>query len=236
MIAPPPTPRSSRIIIVEDDQRLARAIERHLTRAGHEVAIAATGEDLRRHYRREGADLVLLDLNLGSEDGMDLARELVGSTPVGVIIVTGRDELQDRIDGLNAGADDYITKPFAIDELLARVRAVLRRRALETSAAQTQRLGRILFDPTAMTLQHDECDASVRLTETETRILARLIQQEGRAVGRAALLGRDLLAPDDRTVDVHVGNIRRKLREAGLDELVIWPVRGFGYRLRVESG
>lgn len=229
-------PRSSRIIIVEDDQRLARAIGRHLTHAGHQVAIAATGEEMRRHYRQDGADLVLLDLNLGSEDGMDLARELVSSTPVGVIIVTGRDELQDRIDGLNAGADDYITKPFAIDELLARVRAVLRRRALETSAMQALHLGPILFDPAAMTLQHEARDASVRLTETETRILSRLIHQEGRAVGRAALLGREQVAPDDRTVDVHVGNIRRKLREAGLDELVIWPVRGFGYRLRVETG
>ena len=190
---------------------------------------------MRRLYRQNGADLVLLDLNLGAENGMDLARELVGSTDAAVMIVTGRDDLQDRIDGLDAGADDYITKPFEVEEVLARIRAVLRRHAFAASARDAIQLGTVTLDPSAMSLRDASGGVSLRLTETESRILATLMRQHGRAVSRAQLLNREPLNPEDRTVDVHIGNIRRKLRDSGIPKLVIWPVRGYGYRLRFES-
>lgn len=224
----------ARIIVVDDDMRMGHVLALHLSREGYLVSVVDTGAELRAIYRREGADLVLMDLNLGKDDGMDLARELVRSTQLSVIIVTGRDELQDRIDGLDAGADDYITKPFEIEELLARVRAVLRRRMLEASTRDSIHLGPVTLEPASMTLHDSDSGALVRLTETEGRILASLMRQHGRAVSRASLLNREILAPEDRTVDVHIGNIRRKLREAAIDRLVIWPVRGFGYRLRLE--
>jgi DNA-binding response OmpR family regulator len=214
---------------------MGRVLSRHLTRAGYAVSVAANGSEMRRLYRQNGADLVLLDLNLGSEDGMNLTRELIDSTPAAVMIVTGRHDIQDRIDGLDAGADDYITKPFEVEELLARIRAVLRRHAYEASARDAIQLGTVRLDPSAMSLSDASCGASLRLTEMEARILATLMRQHGRAVSRAQLLNRELLSPEDRTVDVHIGNIRRKLRDGGICPLVIWPVRGYGYRLRLES-
>ena len=213
---------------------MGRVLIRHLSRAGYGVSVAANGSEMRRLYRQNGADLVLLDLNLGAENGMDLARELVGSTDAAVMIVTGRDDLQDRIDGLNAGADDYIIKPFEVEELLARIRSVLRRQAFGTSVHDAIQLGTLTLEPSAMTLSETASGICVRLTETESRILATLMRQYGRAVSRAQLLNRELQNPEDRTVDVHIGNIRRKLRDSGIRELVIWPVRGYGYRLRFE--
>ena len=223
------------IIVVEDDPRMGRVLTRHLSHAGYRVSVVADGSEMRRIYRQVGADLVLLDLNLSAEDGMDLARELVGSTSAAVMIVTGRDDLQDRIDGLDAGADDYITKPFEVEELLARIRAVLRRHAFEASAQDAIKLGSVTLDPNVMRLSDASGGASLRLTETECRILATLMRQHGRTVSRAQLLNREPLIPEDRRVDVHVGNIRRKLRDAGINALVIWPVRGHGYRLRHEG-
>lgn len=223
------------IIVVEDDPRMGRVLMRHLTHAGYAVSVATNGVEMRRLYRHNGADLVLLDLNLGAEDGMDLARELVGSTPVPVMIVTGRDDIQDRIDGLDAGADDYITKPFEVEELLARIRAVLRRHAFETSVHALIQLSTLTLDPSAMSLSDASSGVCVRFTDTESRILATLMRQQGRAVSRAQLLNREPITPEDRTVDVHVANIRRKLRDGGIRSLVIWPVRGHGYRLRLES-
>jgi DNA-binding response OmpR family regulator len=225
----------SSILVVEDDPRMAGVLRRHLTRAGYAVSVAANGSEMRRLHRHVGADLVLLDLNLGGEDGMDLARELVASTAAAVMIVTGRHDLQDRIDGLDAGADDYITKPFEVEELLARIRAVLRRHAFEASVHDRIQLGTVTLEPSAMVLRDASSGVCVRLTETESRILATLMRQYGRAVSRAQLLNRETLTPEDRTVDVHIGNIRRKLRDAGIHVLVIWPVRGHGYRLRLEG-
>jgi len=131
----------ARIVVVEDDARMGRALQRYLRREGHLVTRVSSGSALRRACRENPVDLVLLDLNLGSEDGLDLARELLRSTGAAVIIVTGRVDLQDRITGLDAGADDYVTKPFDPEELLARVRAVLRRHSVSTPPRTRARVG-----------------------------------------------------------------------------------------------
>jgi len=223
----------AKIIVVEDDVRMARAIERHLGRDGHDVATVANGAALRKLYRQEGVDLVLLDLNLGSEDGMDLARELLNTTTAVVIIVSGRHDVRDRIMGLDAGADDYVTKPFAPDELRARVRAALRRHTLFMSDQPLARVGPYSLDSASLTLSCDGSDLRVRFTETQARILRLLMQHHGQALSRDSLVSRRVNGTEDRSVDVHVANIRRRLRNAGVDELVIGPVRGLGYRLRL---
>lgn len=224
------------IIIVEDDQRMGSALQRNLAKLGYQVVLTDSGQTLRQAFRKTEADLVLLDLNLGNEDGIDIARELVTTTSVAVIIITGRIELQDRIEGLDAGADDYIMKPFAIDELLARIRAVLRRRALDNQSAGLMAFGPFRLDTTTQTLYRDGASADgLTLTETEARILGILLRQHSRAVSRERLGNRGPTDPGDRSIDVHVGNIRRKLREAGIDDLVIYPVRGFGYRLMLDD-
>lgn len=226
----------AQIIVVEDDQRMGSALKRNLTQVGYQVTLADSGQTLRQAYRKTEADLVLLDLNLGNEDGIDIARELVSTTTVAVIIITGRNELQDRIEGLDAGADDYIVKPFAIDELLARIRAVLRRRALDNAPAGLIELGPLRLDTTTQTLyREDAAGPGLTLTGTEARILGILLRQYSRAVSRERLSNRGPQDPSDRSIDVHVGNIRRKLRDGGFDELVIFPVRGFGYRLTLEE-
>jgi DNA-binding response OmpR family regulator len=223
------------IIVVEDDTRMGLALQRNLKRAGYQVVHVDSGQALRHAYRRTQAQLVLLDLNLGAEDGIDLARELIATTSAAVIIITGRQELQDRIDGLDAGADDYIVKPFVIDEVLARIRAVLRRRATESDPAETIVLGPFQLDTINQTLDRNGGqDACLTLTGTETRILGILLRQYGRAISRDRLSSRGAVDASDRSIDVHIVNIRRKLREAAMDELVITPVRGFGYRLRYE--
>lgn len=112
---------------------------------------------------------------------------------------------------------------------------MLRRHAFEASARDAIQLGTVTLDPSALTLRDASGGVSLHLTETESRILGTLMRQHGRAVSRSQLLNRELLTPEDRTVDVHIGNIRRKLRDGGVRTLVIWPVRGHGYRLRLES-
>ncbi|MBK1620986.1 DNA-binding response regulator [Lamprobacter modestohalophilus] len=223
------------IIVVDDDQRMARMLRRNLNAAGFQVSLAANGRELRNAYRHRQPDLVLLDLNLEVEDGIDLAVELVAATSAAIIIITGRDELNDRVKGLDAGADDYIIKPFDIDELLARIRAVLRRRSLELPQTNQLELGPFCLDRTARTFcRVGSPPTCITLTETEVRILSILILHNGRVVSREQLMSREIKSPVDRSIDVHIGNIRRKLKQSKLNDIVIWPVRGFGYRLRLE--
>jgi DNA-binding response OmpR family regulator len=224
-----------RIIVVEDNLPFARAVARLLEREGYATAVAAGGAELRRLYRSQGADLVLLDLGLAGEDGLDLARELTQTTPVAVIIMTGRDDLEDRIRGLDAGADDYVTKPFAQGELNARVRAVLRRRLAAPARDGTVRLGPVQLDPATRRLRCDGVPDAVELTEMEAAMCERLMRAAGRPVGRGELMQRPNWGPGDRSADVHIGHIRRKLGDAGIDALVLWAVRGHGYRLTLKG-
>lgn len=228
--------KPAKVVVVEDDLRMARAIERHLRRDGHTVIRVSNGAVLRQVCREQDPDLVLLDLNLGSEDGLDLARELLRSTSAAVIIVSGRADLEDRIIGLDAGADDYVTKPFAPEELLARVRAVLRRHSVVPAPDATASFGPYRLGWEDMTLTSEDARGiRIRFTETQSRILMLLMQNPGRTVSREVLCSREVKSSEDRSVDVHVANIRRKLRESGIDDLLIWPVRGLGYRIHLQD-
>ncbi|MBK1620056.1 hypothetical protein CKO42_16725 [Lamprobacter modestohalophilus] len=221
------------IIVVEDDPRMACMMERNLHAAGYRVRRAETGRELRIAYQYNAPDVVLLDLNLQAEDGIDLAVELVTATSAAVIIVTARDSLEDRILGLDVGADDYIIKPFEIKELLARIRAALRKRSLAPSLSREINLGPYHLNRIAQTLSHDGYPPTkISLTNTEVRILTVLLLNHSRVVCREQLTSHEIKESVDRSIDVHIGNIRRKLRKAEMHDLVICPVRGLGYRLR----
>lgn len=221
---------TSHIIVVEDDPRMAKSIQRLMEAAGYSVELAANAAQFWRAHRQHPADVVLLDRILGEEDGIHLAREVLRMTSVGLILVTGLDGPEDRVEGLDLGADDYIVKPFIPEEMLARVRATLRKHGKATPTSQPLQVGPISMDAGARYLYHQALGERVEFTETETRILESLLRNPGRPVSRAALVGRDRLAPEERAVDVHIAHIRKKLDRAGIHDIHIRAVRGLGYR------
>jgi DNA-binding response OmpR family regulator len=228
------------ILLVEDAQDLARVIVRELEGAGYRVLHAADGWEGLRTFRAYQPDLVILDWMLPGLDGLEVLRELRRDSPVPVLMLTARDEEVDRIIGLEVGADDYLTKPFGMRELLARVRALLRRlrrvrEILESDRApQSAPLtyGPLRLDPEGYraTLEGEELD----LTRTEFELLQLLLRNPGRAFSRSYLLEavwEEGYVPGDRSVDNAVLRLRKKLGEWGDAIETVW---GVGYRLRAE--
>lgn len=224
-----------KILIVEDDADLRDTLACYLDGQGYPVAEAADGRGMRERLA-EGVSLVLLDVNLPGEDGFSLARELRAHSEIGIIMITGRTDLIDRVVGLEIGADDYIAKPFQLRELLARIKAVLRRShhlpAAEMAAPLFTFDGWIL-DPQRQKLT-DPGGGAIPLTTTEFAILHQLVSAKGGPVSRQdlyeVLKGRDW-SPLERSLDVHVGNLRRKLEASGRYPRLIKSVHGIGYRL-----
>jgi DNA-binding response OmpR family regulator len=223
----------ARIIVVDDNVAFARSIARWLERETFSVLIAPTVAEFRRLYRREDVDLVLLDLNLGMDDGMDLARELAATTMLGLIIISGRGDVEDRILGLDAGADDYLVKPFTMNELSARVRSVMRRKQPPGGECEFT-MGPLQLDVGAGVL-HCADGRFVALTDRQCHIIGCLLRAAGKPVERRELMKPAVWNPGDRSVDVHIGQIRGKLKRAGIDDLMIAAVRGRGYRLTLTS-
>jgi DNA-binding response OmpR family regulator len=223
--------QAQRILVVEDDQDIANLLEHSLTRSGFAVELLHSGSDVMPAVRAAAPDLVILDLMLPGLDGLEVCRLLRGdprTAAVAVIMLTARAEESDRIVGLELGADDYVTKPFSPNELVARVRALLRR------AHRASPQSRLVYGPLALdverhvvTMNGDE----VRLTAKEFLLLQYLLEHQGR------VLSRDLLLSDvwgysytggTRTVDVHVRRLREKLPLLA-DALL--TVKQFGYKL-----
>jgi DNA-binding response OmpR family regulator len=238
------TQGKSKILIVEDDPELRGTVAFYLEEQGFDVVEAGDGREMQAHLA-EGVSLVLLDVNLPGEDGFTLARELRSRSNVGIIMITGRTDLIDRVVGLEVGADDYIAKPFPLRELLARVKALLRRLNATSPvvelAAEAPHV--IRFDGWTLNPQRQELTApdgaSVALTTAEFAILHHLAASPGRTASRQelyeALKGRDWF-PLERSIDVHVGNLRRKLEDDGRYPRLIKSVHGVGYRLAVDAG
>ena len=226
---------TARIIIVEDDVALARSLQRILVSDGFDVALAFSGVELRRLLERGDVDLVLLDLNLGAEDGMAIARELGRTRSTGVIIVTGRGSKSDCVTGLEAGADDYLTKPFDLDELRARMRAVLRRRQPGLDGLPFLVVGPFRLNTVDRCLTREGGVARIEFTARECSLLAYLMVHPGESVRRADLARNEHWTPDDRATDVHMSHIRHKLQAGGMPGLSIRPVRGVGYQLSLVS-
>lgn len=215
------------VLIVEDEPRLAAVLGEYLHAAGYSHHWVADGAQAIAAFRAQSPDLVLLDLMLPNRDGMEICRELRSLGAVPVIMVTARAEEIDRLLGLEIGADDYICKPFSPREVIARVRAVLRRHRHDPNAVPTHGL---LIDEAA-------CRASVAgrdldLTQVEFRLLRTLCAAPGRVYSREQLMDHvyvDHRIVTDRTVDSHIKNLRRKLAEVGGEEWVR-SVYGVGYR------
>ena len=219
------------ILIVDDEARIVKLVRDYLERAGFEVLAAHDGEAALTLARVEQPDLIVLDLMLPGVDGLDVCRRLRQESGVPIIMLTARVEEADRIVGLELGADDYVTKPFSPGELVARVRATLRRVQGQMGPATVIRAGDLELDTAALTAT--VAGQPVDLTPTEFQLLATLARQPGRIFSREQLLEAvHGIAFDgyDRSVDSHVKNLRRKIEPDPRQPRYIHTVYGVGYR------
>ena len=228
---------STRILVVDDEPSVTDLLAYNLRKAHYDVLIASDGRQALQLAREASPDLILLDLMLPEVDGLDVCRELRKSTSVPIIMVTALGEETDRVVGLEVGADDYVTKPFGVRELLARVKAVLRRTRPENSEASTST---ILRGPGDVTIDVERRLVTVgerplELTRLEFNLLQCLMANAGRVLSRERLLeqawGYDF-AGDTRAVDSAIKRLRAALRSAAAEADAIEAVRGVGYRLR----
>jgi len=226
---------AQRILVVDDDREIVRLVRTYLERSHFEVLTAYDGETALHIIRREHPDLVVLDLMLPGRDGLDVTRVVrsdAGLAALPIIILTARVEDHDKIVGLELGADDYVAKPFNPHEVVARVRAVLRRVQGENSAARVIQAGDLTVD--ADRHQVEVKGQPVHLTPTEFSLLHALAENPGRALTRQEMIENGLgysYEGLERTVDSHIKNLRRRLDEVGGTAQRIETVFGIGYRL-----
>jgi DNA-binding response OmpR family regulator len=219
------------ILVVDDEARIVKLVRDYLERAGFGVLVAHDGEMALQVARRDRPDLIVLDLMLPGVDGLDVCRRLRQESGVPIIMLTARVEEVDRIVGLELGADDYVTKPFSPGELVARIRATLRRASGEVGPPTVLRAGEVELDTASLTAT--VAGKPVDLTPTEFHLLAALIRQPGRIYSREQLLEAvHGVAFDgyDRSIDSHVKNLRRKIELDPRQPRYIQTVYGVGYR------
>jgi len=234
------------ILVVDDDREIIRLLRASLEQAGYQVFVAYDGEMALHMLRRERLDLVVLDLMLPDRDGWDVTRVMrndASLADIPIIMLTARVEHYDRIVGLELGADDYVTKPFHPGELLARIRAVLRRAQRGPTASKVIQAGDLLVDVDAHRVEVQRSSSlpnqTVHLTPTEFGLLRALAEHRGQTLTRLEMIEQGLgysYEGIERTVDSHIRNLRRKLAEAGAPEDLVETVFGVGYRLAEGGG
>ncbi|MGP8160530.1 MAG: response regulator transcription factor [Candidatus Dormibacteria bacterium] len=223
----------TRVLVVDDQPDIVRLVRDYLERAGFQVLSAGDGEQALQLARREHPDLVILDLGLPGLDGLDVARALRRDGNVPIIMLTARTEESDRVAGLELGADDYVTKPFSAREMVARVRAVLRRTSGARADEEVVRVG----DSIALDVPRMETTVEgrrVALTPTEFQLLLHMARQPGRVFTRAQLLDAVhgvAIESYERAIDAHIKNIRRKIERDPRAPRLLQTVFGVGYRL-----
>lgn len=226
-----------RVLVVEDERKVAKALQEGLERESYSVAVAHTGEDGYFQASAEQFDLIILDVMLPGRNGIEVLAALRRQEPkVPVLLLTARDSVEDRVLGLDSGADDYLVKPFAFPELLARVRALLRRGRVEPAA--TLRLVDLQMDLVTRTVKRGI--RRIHLTAREFELLEFLLRHQGQVVSRE-MLARDVWkettrhSPLDNVIDVHMVRLRRKVDE-GSPVKLLHTVRGIGFLLKAEIG
>jgi len=219
------------ILVVDDEQKIIQITSDYLEAAGYAVLAADDGISALRVVDESQPDLIILDLGLPGMDGLDVCRELRKKSELPIIILTARGEESDKLVGLELGADDYITKPFSPKELVARVRAVLRRMEKSTSDEEIFRVGKVWFDVLKMRLTID--DTAIELTPTEFELLLTLARQPGRIFTRSQLLDAIhgvAFESYERAIDAHIKNIRRKIEPDPRQPKYVLTVYGVGYK------
>jgi two-component system response regulator RegX3 len=222
----------TRVLVVEDEDSFSDALSYMLRKEGFEVAVAVSGPDALETFERNGADLVLLDLMLPGLPGTEVCRELRSRSNVPVIMLTAKDSEVDKVVGLELGADDYVTKPFSSRELVARIRAVLRRRGdAEELAPSVLEAGPVRMDVERHIVSVG--GKSVQLPLKEFELLEVLLRNAGRVLTRMQLIdrvwGADYVG-DTKTLDVHVKRLRAKIEPSPSEPRYIVTVRGLGYK------
>lgn len=221
---------AERLLLVEDDARLAEMLCEYLGEAGFRVRVASSGQIAIEQLASVEYDVVVLDLMLPDMDGLDVCRHLRQRSDVPVLMLTARGDATDRIVGLELGADDYLPKPFQPRELLARLRAILRRRGAGTSTDKPLRFGRLEIDRAAHTLR---VDGEVRvLTGYQFALLVALAENAGRVLSRETLMDKlkgEMLEAFDRSIDVHISRIRAAIEDDAKHPRRVITLRGSGY-------
>ncbi|WP_068315241.1 response regulator [Polycladidibacter hongkongensis] len=229
MSAQPPTDNAAHLLLIDDDSRIRDLLKRFLGEQGFRVTDAADAFEARRRMQGLSFDLLILDVMMPGESGLELARDLRKTSAVPILMLTARSEIDDRINGLEAGVDDYMAKPFEPRELLLRINAILRRGGpKQAERAETLQFGPFIYTVERGELKRDE--DYVRLTDREKHILNHFAEKPGQTVARSELASADT-AQGERTVDVQVNRLRRKIEEDPSNPLYLQTVRGIGYRL-----
>jgi two-component system response regulator RegX3 len=221
-----------RILLIEDEESISEPLAAALRREAFDPVVAATAEEGLEAFRTRSPDLVLLDLMLPDGDGREILRRIRSASRVPVIVLTARGEELDKVVGLELGADDYVVKPFGAAELVARIRAVLRRSSsTDPAASSSTEVGDVLMNLDTRTVTRD--DEVLDLTLKEFELLRMLMEQAGRVVSRTDLMD-EVWDPNwygsTKTLDVHVSSLRKKLRDDPVEPRYIHTVRGVGFR------
>jgi DNA-binding response OmpR family regulator len=221
----------STLLVVEDEPSLSRLVRDYLERSGFQVLTAPTAADAQRHIDAQHLALIVLDLGLPDRDGFDVIRDVRRTSATPIIVLTSRGDEADRIVGLELGADDYVVKPFSPKELVARVRAVLRRTEQQAVPIETIESAELTIDLPRMRVARD--GQVIELTPSEFQILVTLAREPGRVFTRAHLLDAIhgvMIESYERAIDAHIKNLRRKLEPEPAHPRFVQTVHGVGYR------
>jgi len=227
-----PTDDAPHILVVDDDTRIRSLLKQFLTEQGFRITVAATAAEARRRLEGLDFDLIVLDVMMPGESGVDLTRSLREAKDVPILMLTALAETDSRVTGLEAGADDYLPKPFDPRELVLRINNILRR----GGPAPTPKLEQIVFGPYSFQIARRELKRggeTLRLTEREQEILAIFAERAGETIPRHELVGGDTEV-GERTIDVQINRLRRKIERDPSNPVWLQTVRGVGYRLSVE--
>lgn len=227
----PLSPDAAHILIVDDDQRIRDLLARYLKDHGFRTTIARDVPAARATMSGLVFDLLVLDVMMPGVNGLDFARELRSSSDVPILMLTARGETSDRIEGLEVGVDDYITKPFEPRELLLRINNILKRMDVEESAVEEIHMGQLIFHVTRGELR--DGDKSIKLTERERELLRQFASRAGESIPRHELFAGDATS-SERAVDVQINRLRRKIEADPANPVYLQTVRGKGYILHAD--